>query len=222
MYNIDNQQSDVLRQQSLNLAADTGYKFALGSLTLQQAEHYMDELSIRQYEAITGRQMSTAALMNAETTRSLMPHLASMYDEQAKLYNENARSAKNLNDAFDLKVNHNGRLVKSGFALQYTLVNQNRAALRYALHTPDLLKSQCYANYMTGTSTGVKTFGDVVTEAVQDYSFSGENGVQTEVHNYKYDNKGNKIYTGGSERQTKGYKQGSSHGRKKTKFKGRR
>lgn len=150
LYNIDPKQSELLSNQSLSAAADAAYKFALGDYTLQQAQNYLNEFALRQYEAVSGRINANAADMNAHTTRSLMPHLASMYDEQSVLYSENARGAKNQNDAFDLKVTHNGKLVKSGFALQYTLYNQNQAAFRYALKTPELLDAQKFNQYATG------------------------------------------------------------------------
>lgn len=138
-YNILPEQQAVLQKQSLSFAASAFKSFADGKLTLKQCDNYMREMAIRQTQAYAQTQMARAAVLNAQNQGSYLSHLSNQVDAQTGALNRQ-------NMVFDAPVMHNGKLTKSGVALQYLFYSQNRSALTNSLLNPSLVRSQIGVN----------------------------------------------------------------------------
>lgn len=216
-YNILPEEQNKLQKQSLLFANQAIESMARGKLTLRQAENYMTELGIRQFEAISGRINANAYAMNASTARVLMRHQSDLLDEQRG-------EIRRRNDSYDLPIMYNGHKTIAGKALQYILVNQNKSALRISLKQPEMLDAQKslwqsmeYSNYVRPTAD----VGRSIVDEVQSFTFNSNQETHTTKENWRYDERGNRFVTSGSDTHSSGRSRSSGSGRK-TKFKKRK
>ena len=199
LYNIDPEQVNNLQKQSLAASASAFKLMADGKLTLRQLDNYMQEFSLRQYEAVSGRINANSAALNASTSQELMRHQSGYLDAQSG-------EISRRNQSYDLPVSYKGadgkiHQTKAGNHLQYLLINQNRAALKTALQNPQLIKSQIYMNEGIGYANRInpsRGLGQQLIDYWSDQGMTRESGRTTTSENYVYDKSGKKVKTSGN------------------------